>query len=43
MFDIPKLMQVMSEILSDQYGCQITLRAIPKDEAACPDQDKVSA
>lgn len=32
MFDIDRLMQVMSEILSDMYGCKITLTAIPKDK-----------
>lgn len=30
MFDVNKLMQVMSEILSDKYGVKITMRAIPK-------------
>lgn len=30
MFDVNKVMQVMSEILSDKYGLKITLRAIPK-------------
>lgn len=33
MFDIPKLMQVLSEILSDKYGCTIIMTAIPKDQA----------
>ena len=28
MFDIPKLMQVLSEILSDKYGCTIIMTAI---------------
>ena len=35
MFDIPKLMQVLSEILSDNYGCTIIMTAIPKDQAEC--------
>lgn len=35
MFDIPKLMQVLSEILSDKYGCTIIMTAIPKDQAEC--------
>ena len=35
MFDIPKLMQVLSEILSDEYGCTIIMTAIPKDQAEC--------
>lgn len=34
MFDIEKLMQVMSEILSDKYDMQITMRAVPKETAA---------
>lgn len=28
---VDKLMQSLSEILSDKYGAKITLRAIPKD------------
>lgn len=32
---IPKLMQVLSEILSDKYGCTIIMTAIPKDQAEC--------
>lgn len=34
MFDIERLMKVMSEILSDRYDMKITLTAVPKDEAA---------
>lgn len=34
MFDIERLMQVLSEILSDKYGCKVTLTAIPKDHVA---------
>lgn len=34
MFDIERLMKVMSEILSDLYGCKITMTAIPKDKTA---------
>jgi len=30
MFDIDRVMKVMSEILSDLYGAKITLTAIPK-------------
>lgn len=30
---IDKLMQSLSEILSDKHGVKITLRAIPKDAA----------
>jgi hypothetical protein len=26
------LMQVLSEILSEKYGCEITMTAIPKEE-----------
>lgn len=32
MFDVNKIMQVMSEILSDKYGLKITMKAIPKAE-----------
>lgn len=34
MFDIERLMKVMSEILSDRYDMKITLTAVPKDETA---------
>lgn len=34
MFDVDRLMQVMSEILSDKYGCKITMTAVPKDKPA---------
>ena len=30
MFDIERLMKVMSEILSDKYDAKITLTAVPK-------------
>lgn len=33
MFDIDRLMKVMSEILSDRYGVKVTMTAVPKDEA----------
>lgn len=33
MFDVDRLMQVMSEILSDVYGCKITMTAVKKDAA----------
>lgn len=33
MFDVDLLMQVMSEILSDVYGCKITMTAVKKDAA----------
>ena len=29
--NVDKLMQVLSEILSEKYGCKITMKAIPKD------------
>lgn len=32
MFDVDKLMKVMSEILSDKYGMKITLTAVPKEK-----------
>ena len=34
MFDknaIDKLMETLSDILSEKYGCKVTMRAIPKD------------
>ena len=34
MFDVERLMKVMSEILSDKYGVKITMTAVPKEEAA---------
>lgn len=34
MFDIDRLMKVLSEILSDKYGCKVTLTAVPKDQVA---------
>ena len=34
MFDVEKLMKVMSEILSDAYDMKITLTAVPKKEEA---------
>ena len=34
MFDVERLMKVMSEILSDRYDMKITMTAIPKEEAA---------
>lgn len=34
MFDVERLMKVMSEILSDKYDMKITITAIPKEEAA---------
>lgn len=42
MFDVNRLMNVMSEILSDRYGCKITLTAIPKDQADANLKEKVS-
>lgn len=32
MFDVNKVMQVMSEILSDRYDMKITLTAVPKEK-----------
>lgn len=34
MFDIERLMKVMSEILSDKYGMKIIMTAIKKEKAA---------
>lgn len=33
MFDVDRLMRVMSEILSDKYGVKITMTAVPREEA----------
>ena len=30
---VHKMMAVLSEILSEKYGCKVTIRAIPKDQA----------
>lgn len=35
---VDKLMQTLSEILSDKYGAKITLRAILKDAADSADK-----
>lgn len=32
MFDVNRVMQVMSEILSDKYDMKITLTAVPKEQ-----------
>jgi len=34
MFDVDRLMKVMSEILSDKYDVKITLTAVPKEKVA---------
>ena len=31
--NVDRLMEVMSDILSEKHGAKITLRAIPKDQA----------
>ena len=36
-FNVNKLMEVLSEILSEKYGCKITMTAIPRDQAT-PEQ-----
>ena len=33
-FNVNKLMEVLSEILSEKYGCKITMKAIPRDQAS---------
>lgn len=38
MFDVHKVMQVMSEILSDRYDMKITMTAVPKGEGEQEDQ-----
>lgn len=37
-FPVDKLMQTLSEILSDKHGAKITLRAIPKDTTESADK-----
>lgn len=32
MFDVQRLLQVMSEILSDKYGVKVTMTAVPKEQ-----------
>lgn len=32
MFDVERLMKVMSEILSDKYDAKIALTAVPKEQ-----------
>lgn len=32
--DVNRLMEVLSEILSDEYGMKVTLTAKPREEAA---------
>lgn len=34
MFDVERLMKVMSEILSDRYDMKITMTAIPNEKVA---------
>ena len=34
MFDVQRLMEVMSEILSDKYGVKVTMTAVPKEDTA---------
>lgn len=31
--NVNRIMEVLSEILSDKYDCKITIRAIPKEKA----------
>lgn len=33
-FNVDKLMKVLSEILSEKYGCKVTITAIPKEKVA---------
>ena len=39
-FPIHKFMAVLSELLSEQYGCKITMRAIPRDQVAQQPEEK---
>lgn len=32
MFDVQRLLEVMSEILSDKYGVKVTMTATPKEQ-----------
>lgn len=36
MFDVNRLLEVMSEILSDKYGCKVTMTAVPKEKKDGP-------
>lgn len=38
--NINRMMEVLSSILSDQYGCKITLKATPKSTAAAMAEKK---
>lgn len=38
--NVNRLMEVMSEILSEKHGAKITLRAIPKDQAEEAEAEK---
>ena len=37
---VHKMMAVLSEILSEKYGCKITIKAIPKDQVAQQPEEK---
>lgn len=37
--NVNRLMEALSSILSDKYGCKITLRAIPKESAPQNEQE----
>ena len=32
-FPVHRLMEILSQILSEKYGCKITMTAIPKNQA----------
>lgn len=44
MFDVNRVLQVMSEIFSDKYGVKITLKAVSKDNNdGCEETEQAKA
>ena len=44
MFDVNRVLQVMSEIFSDKYGVKITLKAVSKsNKDGCEDTEQARA
>lgn len=40
--NVHKLMEVLSEILSEKYGCKVTITAIPKEKESEESTQKAS-
>ena len=38
--NIDRMMSVLSEIMSEKYGCKVTLKAVPKNSAAAMAEKK---